>query len=125
MHIENCWQDDGCGLHRKYSGNLSLCDVLEATLELQDNPRFNSLRYLIEDYTHATNTPFDICDVKDFTGIIRLRSNTKNNLNVAIISRNSPEAVATASAFCEYMLQCHYRCRVFLSPDDALAWAAA
>ncbi|PIP02411.1 MAG: hypothetical protein COW18_11975 [Zetaproteobacteria bacterium CG12_big_fil_rev_8_21_14_0_65_54_13] len=125
MSIETIWQNDGCGLHRQYIGELSMCDVLEATLALQDHPRFNDLRYIIEDYTGATNTPFEPGEVRDFTGIIRLRSNTKSPLNVAIISRNSPTSVATANAFCEYMLQCHYRCRVFLSPADALAWATA
>lgn len=125
MRIKETWQDDNCGLHRKYIGNLSMYEVLEATIELQEHPLFESLQYIIEDYTDATNAPFESKDTRLFSDIVRLRSNTKSGLKIAIISRNAPESTATANAFCEYMKQCHYQCQVFYSLADARAWSTA
>ena len=124
MNIENLWQDDGSGLHRRYIGNLSMYDVLEATIELQEHRLFDSLHYIIEDYTNATNAPFESKSVKDFSSVVHLRSRARSTLKVAIVSRNSPESTATAHTFCEYMKQSHYKCQVFHSLSEAQAWAA-
>jgi len=122
VEIKSTWQDDGKGLHRKYIGELSMCDVLEATIELQEHPQFNSLQHIIEDYTDATNAPFQPTDIKDFSSVVSLRANTKRALKIAIISRDSPESTATANSFCDYMKQCHYECKVFYSVVTALLW---
>ncbi|ATX79311.1 hypothetical protein Ga0123461_0891 [Mariprofundus aestuarium] len=124
MHIENIWQDDGSGLHRRYIGNLSMYDVLEATIELQEHRRFDSLHYIIEDYTSATNAPFESRSMKDFGSVVELRSRARSALKVAIVSRNSPESTAAAHTFCEQMNKSHYKCQVFHSFAEAQTWAA-
>jgi len=124
MNINNIWLDNHHGLHRQYSGNLSIADILKVTLELHDSPQFKSLQYVIEDYTNTTSTPFGANDIELFSNVVRLRSRTKEDLKVAIISRDSPESIATANNFREQMQQCHYQCEVFLSLAEAIAWAA-
>ncbi len=125
MNIINSWQNTNSDLHRKYIGNISMHHVLEATLELHEHPQFASLRYIIEDYTEATNTPFKHKDLKDFSNVVNLRSRTKRNLKIAIVSRNTAESSITAIDFCEFMRQCHYQCEVFYTFPDAQAWATA
>ena len=124
MNIKNTWQDDNRGLHREFSGDLSISNIFEATLELQASPLFESLHYLIEDYSNATNPPFGPEDVEDISNFVRIRSRTKSDLKVAIVSRDSPEFIAVANGFREQMKQCHYQCEVFQSLAKAQAWAA-
>jgi hypothetical protein len=125
LHIKTTWLEDNQGLHREYIGNISITDIVEATLILHENPLFNSLHYIIEDYTNATNPTFDAPKLKPFSDFVSMRSNTKENLMVAIVSHNTPESLAAAHAFCEQMLGSHYNCRVFHSLETASDWARA
>jgi len=124
MNIVNVWQDNARGLHRKYLGEISIHHVLEATLALHEHPDFESLRYIIEDYSEATNSPFKLEEMQDFSNFVSLRSRTKNTLKIALVCRSSPEATTSAIGFCELMNQSHYQCRVFYSLADARVWGA-
>ncbi len=54
-----------------------------------------------------------------------MAANTKDDLKVAIVSRNSPESIVAANRFCRQMKQCHDQCQVFYSLTDAQAWVDA
>jgi len=123
LNINSDWLDDNRGLIRNYSGELCISDILEATLELHDSPLFPALQYIIEDHTNTTNRPFSRDDVHVFSNFVRMRANTKDDLKVAIISRDSPDSINTANGFSEQMKLCHYQCQVFLSLSSAQTWA--
>jgi len=122
MGIDIDWLEGNQGAHRKFVGNVSFNDLINSTLELQDNPNFDSFHYLIEDYTNATNIPFKSSEVEPFCNFVRMRGNTRKALKVAIISRNFADNIAVAQAFCAKINQTHYQSEVFLNVSDAKAW---
>ncbi len=124
MAINSTWLDHNLGLHRQFSGDISVVDVVKDTLALQQHPNFKGMRYIIDDFINVTNIAFSSDHTLSIANVIRMRANTKEYLKVAIISRDTAESKAAAEGFCEQIKSCHYQCRVFQSLDDAKAWVA-
>ena len=123
MAISNSWLDNDLGLYRKFSEEISVVDLANDILELQQDVKFRALRYIIDDFTDVTKVEFGTQHTQPVVDFIRMRANTKAYLKIAIISRDTAESTATAKGFCEQLRDCHYQCQVFHTPADAKAWA--
>ena len=124
MAIISTWLENDLGLYRQFNGDISVVDIVKGSLDLQQNPKFKSIRYVIDDYLNVTSIVFKAEQTQSIANVVRMRANTKEYLKIAIISRDSEESKAVANEFCEQMKECHYQCQVFYSLDDAKAWVA-
>lgn len=122
MTCQNIWLEQNTGLHKKFSGDISIVDVLKENNELFSSPHFDGLNYVIYDFTDTTNETFRSEQTEAIAKVAQLRANTKEHLKVALISRNNPESTLAANQFCEKMKVCHYLCHVFHSLAEARVW---
>jgi hypothetical protein len=62
MAIINNWEPKG--LHMDYRGNNCGKDILKHVLDLSGDPRFDTIKYIIGDFTHSTQIDATGEDVK-------------------------------------------------------------
>jgi hypothetical protein len=119
------WKDKG--YYIKYSGRVSTDDVIQASVDIQGDPRFDNLRYIISDYLDIDILEYDADNFKEkisyhaFINAAASRSNPqikravvatdKTVLSFADIYKNKSSEVDTPWEF-----------STFSSVDEAYKW---
>lgn len=99
MAWEVIWEPKG--VWRRFSGTLSLQDVISAIKAVQADPRYDSLRYAINDYTAVEELIHRedlVRGLDDILGQVIGGSFTNNNLVTAIVA-TQPEIIALSQGF--------------------------
>ena len=120
MPCEYNWMDHG--LYRKFTGSIDAKHILKSNFELHSDNRFQSLRYVLNDFSEITTVLLGEEDVRDIAIVDSMRSCINKGLKVAIVIANNPTQTALALSFSEIMEKSHYQCRVFIKSKDAMAW---
>jgi len=120
MPCENSWSENG--LYRKFTGNIQTGHILKSNFDLHRDDRFQSLRYVLNDFREINTVLLDEENVEDIAVVDALRSSKNKGLKVALVIANTSAQVTLALAFAERMKGSHYQCKVFMTSRDAHAW---
>jgi hypothetical protein len=121
MSHEICWELNG--VVRRFWGNVSFSEVLRSVCEVQVDPRFNEMRYLMDDCLAV----MDGCFVKELAAerldfLQQLASSLSGSAHRAIVV--DPMNAARVGERLGRTPQSFYRTRVFTTTDEARDWIA-
>ena len=98
MPIANTWEPEG--LHMNYSGFNRGKDVLDHVLGLSSDPRLDSIKYIVGDFTHSTGLESTPEDVKMLTAYNKALSKINPNiLNPTVMPINDTDTQALISLY--------------------------
>lgn len=119
MAYLNTWKDKG--LHRQFTNYITGKGVLDQNLSIQGDPRFDGLRYVINDFTQITDFDFTDVDIKRIVVMDNTAALSNPKIKIALIVILEP-LLEWASIYCEYMKDSPYPCRIFDNMNDAKKW---
>ena len=119
MPHTNTWEP--AGLHRKFTGTISGDEILESNFGLHSDPDFQTINYIINDFTEVTGHSIEVIHTKVYASTDEIVSNTKGNLKIALIVTQGP-LIALAESYSEEMKGNRFECAIFQTIDDARKW---
>lgn len=119
MNYEIIWESPQSVVKRHF-GHLTNDDVLAANIEIEADPRFDSLRYVINDFLGCSGATVSAPEVEEVCAIDRSAAITNPKIKIAMVA-TCPEIVAAANAYASHGLTL-YQTRVFCCMADARAW---
>lgn len=121
MPHTNTWEPGG--LYRKFTGKISGEEILESNFELQANPDFQEIKYIINDFTEVTGHSIETVHTKVYASTDEMASNTKFNLKIALVVTQDP-LITLANSYREEMIGNKFECDIFQTIEDARKWAS-
>ena len=122
MPHTNTWEPGG--LYRKFTGEISGEEILESNFELHIDPNFQTINYIINDFTEVTGHSIETAHTKVYASTDEIISNTKGKLKIALVVTQDP-LIALANSYREEMIGNRFECNIFQTIDDARKWASA
>lgn len=119
MSHKNAWESEG--LYRKFTGVITGEEVLESNLELQKNPGFKDIKYIINDFTEVTGHSIEVSHTKVYASTDDIVSNTKGKLKIALVVTEA-SLMSLAKNYREHMIDKVFECEIFQSIEDARKW---
>jgi len=119
MSYINTWESEG--LYRKFVGEISGDEILESNYELQADPNFQEIKYIINDFTEVTGHSIETAHTKAYATSDDIISNTKGKLKIALVVIQ-PSLMALANSYLEEMRGKLFECEMFQSIEDARKW---
>jgi len=113
------WEPEG--YYRKFEGEVSGEEILDSNFELQADPRFQSIKYVINDFTQIESHTIEIAHTNAYATTDEIVSLTKGALKIAIVVVND-DLLALAENYRQQMLGNRFDCEIFQSLDDARKW---
>ena len=117
----NKWEDKG--LYRQFTNNVTGREVLNINLTIQGDPRFDDIKYVINDFTQITDFDFSDIDIKRLVVTDNAAAKSNPNLKIALILTLEP-LLEWANLYCEYMKDSPYICEIFDNISDARKWVS-
>lgn len=117
MAYQNIWEEKG--LHRKFSGNITGHEVLSSNLSIHNDERFETISYVINDFSNIDSFDITRHDIEDFASIDTIASTYNNHLKVIIVAANDG-VLKGAKQYLEHMENTSFDCCIFENIDAAL-----
>jgi hypothetical protein len=109
------------GLYRKFTGTISGEEILESNFELHMDPNFQSINYIINDFTEVTGHSIEIVHTKVYASTDEIVSITKGKLKIALVVTQGP-LIELANSYREEMIGNRFECDIFQTIEDARKW---
>lgn len=122
MPYTNTWESEG--LYRKFVGKISGVEILESNFELHENPNFQAIKYIINDFMEVTGHSIETVHTKAYATSDDVISNTKGKLKIALVVTQT-SLVALANNYREQMRGKLFECEIFQSIADARKWGSS
>ena len=119
MSYMNTWEKDG--LYRKFSESISGEEILESNFELQIDPRFKDIKYIINDFTDVTDHMIQTEHTQTYASTDEIISHSKGRLKIAIVVTQD-SLIALAKNYQEEMRGKLFECEIFKTIDSAREW---
>jgi len=119
MNYEIIWESPQ-GVVKRHFGHLTGNDVQAAITKIEADPRFDSLRYVINDFLGCTGVTVSTPEIEEIAAIDRSAAIINPNISIAMVATLS-EVIAAANAYANDTLTV-YPTRVFCSMASARAW---
>ena len=119
MSYTNTWEPEG--LYRKFIGEISGDEILESNFELHSNANFQTIKYIINDFTEVTGHTIEETHTKAYATSDDIISNSKGKLKIALFVTHSP-LIALANSYRDHMRGKMFECEIFQSIEDAREW---
>ena len=119
MSYHNKWEAKG--IYRKFTGIVSGQEVLLSNYAIQGDPRFDDIRYVINDFTEIVDFEVSTRDIDTIAAVDNAASISNPNIKVAIVATLEP-LLLWAKRYCANMQGSPYECELFNSIDDAAKW---
>jgi len=120
MSHTNNWETNG--LYRKFSGILCGDEILNSNFELHTDPRFQDIKYIINDFLDVTEFSIKTTHTSAYAKSDEIISNAKIKLRIAILVTN-PELIDLANDYRNKMKDCSFDCEIFQTIEEARKWA--
>jgi hypothetical protein len=120
MSYEILWEPQGAV--KRFWGLVSSDDMLRSVIESEADARFDSLRFVINDFLAVTQISFDSHVVDDIAVMDMGASKTNAAIKIAIVA-TAPELVELCRQYAESPLNV-YPTEFFATLDEARAWVA-
>lgn len=119
MPHTNTWEPGG--LYRKFTGTISGEEILESNFELHIDPNFQTIKYIINDFTEVTGHSIETAHTRAYATSDDIISNTKGKLKIALVVIQ-PSLLVLANSYREEMRGKLFECEIFQSSEDARKW---
>lgn len=110
------------GLIKRHFGHVTGKEVLEANEQAESDSRYDSLRYVINDFLDCTGLTVLPNEIDEISAIDKAASTSNPNIRIAIVATN-PEVLAAANTYANNPLAA-FTIRLFNSMQDAESWVA-
>ena len=121
MPHTNTWEPGG--LYRKFTGITSGEEILESNFELHMDPTFQTINYIINDFTEVTGHSIETIHTKVYASTDEIVSNTKGKLKIALVVTQEP-LIALANSYREAMIGNRFECDIYQTIEDARKWVS-
>ena len=108
-------------IYRKFTNHVSGKEVLNINLTIQGDPRFDDIKYVINDFTQIIDFDFSDMDIQKIMVTDNAAAKSNPNLKIALILTLEP-LLEWANLYCEYMKDSPYTCAIFDNIPDAKKW---
>lgn len=119
MGYELMWEPPS-GLIKSHFGQVAGREVLEANRRAEADFRFDSLRWVINDFSKCTEVSVTPAEVELISAIDRAAAKTNPSIRIAIVATHQ-EVVDASIAYANDSLT-PFLTKVFNSIDDARLW---
>jgi len=121
LPYENKWKDNG--LDRVFSSTTSGKEILESNLDLHGDKRFETIKYIINDFSNIIDFNVTDHDINIIATIDNVSAASKDKLKISIVATNK-ELIKWIHLYLEKMEGSPYECQIFNHYDDALQWVS-
>lgn len=121
MPHKNTWEQEG--LYRKFTGEVSGDEILESNFGLHTHPKFQAIKYIINDFTEVTGASMQTSSTKAFATSDDIISHSKGRLKIALVVTQDP-FIALANSYREQMVGKLFECEIFKTIGDARKWVS-
>ena len=121
MPYTNTWESEG--LYRVFVGEITGDEILESNYELHEDPNFQAIKYIINDFIEVTGHSIVTAHTKAYATSDNIISNTKGKLKIALVV-TQPPLLALANSYREQMRGKLFECEIFQSIEDARKWVS-
>jgi hypothetical protein len=119
MGYEISWEPPN-GVIKRHFGKVTGGEVLAANSKIEGDERFDTLRYVINDFLDCTELAVSPMEIVEIAAIDHAAAATNPDIRVAVVATH-PDVVATASSYANDPLTT-YTTRVFSSMSAARSW---
>lgn len=119
MAYEYTWEPEG--LYRKFFGDVSGEDILKSNFELHEDPKFEKIQYIINDFTEMVSHSIEIVHTKVYATVDDVISNSKGRLKIALVAIQA-DHVELAKSYSDQMEDKLFECKIFDTVEDARKW---
>lgn len=120
MPYTNQWETEG--LYRKFTGEVSGDEILESNFELHEDPKFRTIKYIINDFSALTGHSIKPAHTQAYATTDDIISITKGRLKIALVVTREP-FISLANNYTELMDGKLFECKVFDTIESARKWA--
>lgn len=117
-HITN-WEKDG--IIRIFTGELNPEEILTSNFDIYNQPNFETVNYIINDFTGVTGLTLDNEHTKIYASTDDIISRTKGKLLIAIVATQQKH-IALAKSYQQEMKNNLFVSEIFESIEDAKIW---
>jgi hypothetical protein len=121
MGYKLSWEPHGVVI--RFSGSMTIDDIVNASVEYEADGRFDGLQYVIADYTQITGCTTKPEQIDDVWAIDTGAKISNKNIRKAIVT-TSPDVVAMADRY-KGAPYCAFPVKCFTTESDARAWLNA
>ena len=118
MSYEIIWQPHG--VVKRFFGHVTERDMVQSVIDTESDARFDSLRFVINDFRGVTGCSAGQSEVEEIVIIDKGASLTNPDIRIAVVA-SLPEIVALATQYAESPMNA-YSTRIFASMEEAGAW---
>lgn len=118
MPYETTWETNG--ISQKFWGVVSSPELFDSLKNVHQDPRFNSIQYVIKDYLSVDVFDVGLKTVLNVRAFSMATQKTNPDLVVAIVTTN-PQIVAASTAASSYRFDSYPR-KIFSTVAEARAW---
>ncbi|MDP1525486.1 MAG: hypothetical protein Q8M20_06735 [Rhodocyclaceae bacterium] len=105
---------------KRHFGNVIGSELMAAVAETESDPRFDTLRYVINDFRDCVSLTVSTEEIEEISAIDYAAAASNPNILIAVVA-TLPDVVAAANAYANDPLAA-YKTRVFSSMDEARLW---
>ena len=121
MSYTNTWETGG--LYRKFTDTISGDEILKSNFELHTDPKFQEIKYIINDFMEVTGHSIQASQTKVYAVTDDMISKTKGKLKIALVVTQDP-LIALANSYREEMIGKLFECEIFHTIEDAREWVS-
>lgn len=114
------WEDRG--VVKQYFGHVSSEELLAPVIATEADERFDSLRYVINDFLEATSIAFTQADIDAIAAYDMGAAATNPHIKVAVVAAQ-PEVIELVRRYMQAAARA-YPTRIFSTMVEARAWVA-
>lgn len=115
------WESEG--VHRVFVGRADCAEFLDSLRQVYGDPRFDDVRYVINDFTACTELSMDPEAIREMSAMDLAASYSNPRIRIAIVGTS--ELFETGIAAYAGVGLSPYPLQLFASLDDARRWIAA
>ncbi len=119
MGYEITWEQP-FGVIKRHFGQVTGTELAAAVAETEGDERFDTLRYVINDFSGCTGLNVTLAEVEEIAAIDHVAASMNPDIRIAIVAP-LPEAVAVANAYANDPLNA-YMTSVFHTMAEARTW---
>jgi len=117
---KNNWERNG--VIKVFSGSIDGQQVLDSVISVEEDIRFDSVRYVINDFLEVADIDISDGDVARVAAIDRAASITNPNIRIAVVTKDD-RMRELARRYGDLMKNSPYQTLLFESIDAAREWA--
>lgn len=118
MPYELIWEPKG--VIKRFYGNVSAGELLKAGIDTEADHRFDTYRYVINDFLDCTGIVVSPSVVDEIAAIDLAASASNARIKIAVVA-TAPEIIAVASQYADSDMNV-YPTRIFSTLAEARAW---